>query len=395
MTKLEELKLVLSLIDKEYFLVGGAALWAYRNNSFPAGSGNNSFGIGIYGYNEEYKEELIKKLKNAGLNVTENKNKHDHTCDGTTIEAINELRLLIFFFQKGEEDWFSQRFPYQKWVSIANEFHKLEEIEFQGLKVKVPSPIEGYLEWAYGNNWRQKGKKSCFPPAKTSMKQFICIGIYRSGTSLVTGTLNQLGIDVGRHENEADPKANPWGFWEDHDVIDLHLKLLVLLGRPNFFLCERDDYLKLIDDPVANKLVKDYIEMRNNKGSIWAVKDPRMITFYPLFEKHLEAPHIIFIERKKESVLESWKIMHPELAVPLHRHDGKDGMSQIDIIYEELLADYKNIKANNKHPSITVDYSEYIDNREATAKKIADFVGVPVNQGALEFCKKYSISGKK
>jgi len=156
--KMKELKEVMSVIDRPYFLMGGAALWAYRDNAFPGGNAK-SFGIGIWGKDDKYQEELNKKLEEMGFKVERHK--------GTVVQAIGTLRLLIFFFFKDRDEWWVHREPKKKWASIPDRFHELEEIEFQGLKVKVPSPIEDYLLWCYGEKWRDKTQtNSSYPPAR-------------------------------------------------------------------------------------------------------------------------------------------------------------------------------------------------------------------------------------
>jgi hypothetical protein len=213
-------------------------------------------------------------------------------------------------------------------------------------------------------------------------KQIICLGIYRSGTSLISGTLAQLGIDVGDHRNLSHPTANPWGYWEDEDLIALHIRLLELTGKKRFYDLEKDDCDKILDNPKANRIVKEYIKKRDEK-EVWGVKDPRMIYFWKLFEKHLTHPNLIFIRRLEKSIIDSWKAVHP------------NDSAGIDKSYPILFEMLNEIQKNTKAPNIEIDYSWYIDNRHEAAKKIADFVGVPINQKAIDFCQKYSLHGKK
>ncbi len=155
--KLKDLKDVIAVIDRPYFLVGGTALWAYRDNSFPP----KSFGIGMWGTDSTYQEELNEKLEKLGFKIERHK--------GTTVEALKALSLLIFFLAKEDNEWWSIRAPIGRWLSIPDKFHKLEEIRFKRFKLKVPSPIEDYLLWCYGKNWRDKTQtKSSYPPVRAS-----------------------------------------------------------------------------------------------------------------------------------------------------------------------------------------------------------------------------------
>src|SRR6476659_9628488 len=53
----------------------------------------------------------------------------------------------------------------------------------------------------------------------------LVVGVGRSGTSLLTGILGQLGFHVPQPEVEADD-TNPRGFSEPRWAVDFHTKLL-------------------------------------------------------------------------------------------------------------------------------------------------------------------------
>lgn len=213
------------------------------------------------------------------------------------------------------------------------------------------------------------------------MKQFIVLGMYRSGTSLISGVLDKLGIDIGRHGNLKHPIANPKGFFEDADSIDLNENLRRLVGNKVWYNIDKEDVLKIMDNEEANKRVKDYINMRNKKD-IWGLKDLKMIPFLPLYFKYLESPYFIIIKRKKESVIRSWKIVNKE-----------DHEDMIEPAYErhmEMLSDAEKILKDKGYPYVELDYGWYVDNREEAAKKLANFVDVPVNEEVIKFCNDYS-----
>src|SRR5881397_1961564 len=59
-----------------------------------------------------------------------------------------------------------------------------------------------------------------------------CItGMHRSGTSLVAGIVNILGVDLGPPESMWEPdEANPRGYWEQAEIVDLNDEILAVLG---------------------------------------------------------------------------------------------------------------------------------------------------------------------
>lgn len=152
---LETIKEVLKEIEalgKTPFLVGGSALWAYRNNSLPR---SKSFGIGVWGIDGQ--KELYDRLNELGY-------KMDNVI-GSVVQATKDIQIMVFFLQKEGDEWYSYRHHVGKYLSIPDKFHNLEKIEFNGLS--VPSPIEDYLLWTYGEKWRDdKQTNHSFPPAR-------------------------------------------------------------------------------------------------------------------------------------------------------------------------------------------------------------------------------------
>ena len=57
----------------------------------------------------------------------------------------------------------------------------------------------------------------------------LVVGVGRSGTSLVSGILGQLGFHIPQPEVQADD-TNPRGFGEPKWVVDFHTRLLRARG---------------------------------------------------------------------------------------------------------------------------------------------------------------------
>jgi hypothetical protein len=111
----------------------------------------------------------------------------------------------------------------------------------------------------------------------------LILGMHRSGTSAVTRTLNLLGVELG--DNLLDPQPdNRNGFWEHHDAVQIHERLLAELGRNWHDLRELPEgwldhpaALRAVDE-IAALIRKDFADTR-----LWAVKDPRMCRLAPLW----------------------------------------------------------------------------------------------------------------
>ncbi|HEX5353915.1 MAG TPA: glycosyltransferase [Rhodanobacteraceae bacterium] len=118
-------------------------------------------------------------------------------------------------------------------------------------------------------------------------KVILVLGMHRSGTSAVTRCLNLLGAEVG---NKLLPPAedNRSGFWEHADVVAIHEELLKDLDRvwhdarvlPEGWLLSAA--ARKARDKLAELISTDF-----DGSTLWAVKDPRLSRFVPLWREVL------------------------------------------------------------------------------------------------------------
>ena len=71
---------------------------------------------------------------------------------------------MIYFLEKEGDEWYSYTHKLGRYLSIPDKFKNLEQIEF--LQTKVPSPIEGYLKWCYGDWENKNSTRKSWPPAR-------------------------------------------------------------------------------------------------------------------------------------------------------------------------------------------------------------------------------------
>jgi len=123
------------------------------------------------------------------------------------------------------------------------------------------------------------------------MKKINCLivlGMHRSGTSVLTGCLNLLGINLGRSLMPAY-KNNPTGHWENQDLVIVHEILLKDLGC-NWHLVGTlpDDWLASEAAERAGKNIRHLLSRHYSRKRIWAFKDPRICRLLPLWLPILE-----------------------------------------------------------------------------------------------------------
>ena len=112
----------------------------------------------------------------------------------------------------------------------------------------------------------------------------IILGMHRSGTSLLTGLLSQVGVRMGKRLYAPQKDVNEKGFWEHEDIVDIHDELLLNLSS------QWDDLLPLSDKWWESEVVKPFVDRLNklvrrdfSTAYVWALKDPRMCRLLPLW----------------------------------------------------------------------------------------------------------------
>jgi len=116
------------------------------------------------------------------------------------------------------------------------------------------------------------------------MTLVLVVGVGRSGTSLLTGMLGQLGFHVPQPEVKADD-TNPRGFGEPAWVVEFHRRQLrkrritVNDSRPEAFASSAT----AADDPKALAELRAWLAPQLRGDTV--VKDPRTVWFLALWER--------------------------------------------------------------------------------------------------------------
>jgi hypothetical protein len=123
-------------------------------------------------------------------------------------------------------------------------------------------------------------------------EQLIIAGFHRSGTSVTAQVLHRSGLFLGYDLLEALP-SNPYGHFEDREVVDLHHHLLA-----------DNDLTWLVSEPFL-PVVAEYrwqrmqqiIERRNAEHGLWGFKDPRACLFLMLWKYLLPNAKVLLVYR--------------------------------------------------------------------------------------------------
>jgi hypothetical protein len=198
--------------------------------------------------------------------------------------------------------------------------------------------------------------------AKTKKKTVVVLGMHRSGTSAVAGTLQILGVDMGTKLKKAD-QANPKGYFED----ELFLKINKAILRDKKLSWDKPPKspIKTTSSKNINQL-KKYIK---SKKDLWGWKDPRTCLLLGIYAKLVKNIHLITVFRNPL-----------EIAKSLEERDGikiQDGI-ELTNKYNSLILRQLNLYP--KYPKLYISFEEIIACPVSIAKKIATFLELKITK---------------
>lgn len=189
----------------------------------------------------------------------------------------------------------------------------------------------------------------------------IILGMHRSGTSLLTGLLNQVGVKMGRRLYAPQKGVNEKGFWEHEDIVDTHDELLLALSS------QWDDLLPLPDKWWESEVIQPFITRLEklvrrdfSDAYVWALKDPRMCrllpVWFPIFEARQVKPTFICVNRNPFEVVASLQ--------------KRDGFSREKALVLWLNHSLSAELYSRKLPRVFIDFDQVVKNPTEVLSKI-------------------------
>jgi hypothetical protein len=189
----------------------------------------------------------------------------------------------------------------------------------------------------------------------------IILGMHRSGTSLLTGLLSQVGVVMGKRLYAPQKGVNEKGFWEHEDIVDAHDELLLHLGS------QWDDLLPLDKDWWEADVVQPFVDrltglVRRDFSSapVWALKDPRMCRLLPLWFH-------IFTSQQVSATFVCMNRNPFEVVASLQKRDGFSREKALVLwLSHSLSAEHY----SRGQPRVFVDFDQVVQNPAAALLKI-------------------------
>lgn len=186
-------------------------------------------------------------------------------------------------------------------------------------------------------------------------KQVCVLGRGRSGSSLVAGLLDKMGVDMGK--SRPSSPNNPKGYFEDAEMLGI-----------------LDKYVQPIEteyrrDKNFEKDLKEY-----KKKGLWGWKSPNTLYLLPSVVKVLDNPHFVVCYRdwKKQAKSIKWAF----------------DPSRTEEEAERTIYDYYNLLEKffklNDYPRLDIKFENFF-NQDNQIKKLCGFVGGQYNPNLKEF----------
>lgn len=140
-----EVKRILNKIKVPFFLSYGTCLGAYRDGEFL--SNDKDIDLGIFG--QEGLNIVCAVLEGVGFNRRRWPAKKYLAMNRNVILDIHFYKEVSDKYQCFINDW-------KGYCYFPKKFNSFEKIDFRGEKFNVLKPVEEYLFWCYGEDWKDK-----------------------------------------------------------------------------------------------------------------------------------------------------------------------------------------------------------------------------------------------
>ncbi|NCD40629.1 MAG: hypothetical protein EOL88_00905 [Bacteroidia bacterium] len=231
------------------------------------------------------------------------------------------------------------------------------------------------------------------------MKNILITGTGRSGTSLVTGILNNSGYYSGNNLYPPRVESNPTGFFENHEINGINETILAHydgVSKPWYKKTVKrysspfnpkygQRWLALLSPSIKiespSKEIEDRIKkLMHNKP--FAYKDPRFVYTFDVWKNFLPSDtFVLVVFRDPFSTIQS---MHKEINTAEYLTEFNTSYCQLEKIWlnnYSRLYKYSKIEKTN---FLFFNYTNLILNPEESILRLEEFVGTKLNTTLLE-----------
>jgi hypothetical protein len=200
-------------------------------------------------------------------------------------------------------------------------------------------------------------------------RQIVVPGMHRSGTSMVAGVLQRLGVFMGEHLLGADI-SNPSGHYEDLEFQQINKAILRAAGGSWRHPPSHDAIMAV---HAYDRHMEGLVAKRDREHELWGWKDPRTCLTLCKWAPLLSQPMFVFVDRNPEAIQQS-----------LMRRNGMSAeeADELDAIYCDRTMD---VLALYEDAEILVPYEQVLMRPKLWVALIAGELGLSPTSEAIAF----------
>lgn len=199
----------------------------------------------------------------------------------------------------------------------------------------------------------------------------VVLGLARSGTSVVTGILKILGVEMGP---SIEDKANPRGSYEDIDFAKLHKEIFDATGSGRGYWNPPPREAILALRAQFDAAVRELLGSKGSAKSLWGWKHPRTLLTYELFLPYLVNPHFVLVFRNP---------LATALSSVEHTRRYRDPVDLSQALRLAHLYQAEMLRFLENHPEVSkllVAYEDVLADPAKEAAKMAGFLGLALSE---------------
>ena len=195
----------------------------------------------------------------------------------------------------------------------------------------------------------------------------VVLGMHRSGTSATTRGLQALGVELGERLTPGVAGVNEKGFFEDTEINNLNIEILVSLEKTWHSVAVIPDEVFLADAFSAFRERAKALLAERLGETPFGLKDPRIARLLPFWKS-------VFSEL---DIRVSYVIAIRNPLSVAHSLLGRDAMNPVKSYYLWVLHVLPSILLTADAPRVVVDFDSLMSAPGEQLKRIADALNLP------------------
>ena len=186
------------------------------------------------------------------------------------------------------------------------------------------------------------------------MTEYVVVGMHRSGTSMVSSFLQELGVNMGEEQLDSGKEG---GYGEDIEFLELNKEILRAAGgdwkEPPTF-----QRINEVGRQFSGR-IKNLVETRNKKYKKWGWKDPRNCLTAHLYHPFLLDPKYVYVSRN-----------FYDIDLSLNKRNGEGSWISLAYLYTNR---FRSMMTQFDYEIHRLRYEEVVLNSEVCLERLEQF----------------------